>query len=80
MNLASRQSSEATKHLGVFRQKTLGLVQLQRRKDIMRCFGNLAFPLCCLCNLCRYLFILALLLVNISPPRAAASAYFDLCG
>lgn len=46
----------------------------------MRCFGNLAFRLCCLCNLCRYSFIVALLLVNISPPRAAASAYFDLCG
>ena len=30
VNLASRQSSEATKHLGVFRLKTLGLVQMQR--------------------------------------------------
>lgn len=60
VNLASRQSSEATKHLGVFRLKTLGLVQMQRRKAFMRCFGKLAFPLSCLGNLSQVVIYVGL--------------------
>lgn len=81
LNLASRQGSEATKHLGAFRQKSRGLVKFQGRKDFYRMFWKAGLPPCVAgVTFCRSLFILASLLVNISRPQPSASAYSPRCG